>query len=126
MATYHCPTQQYHCPRLGALFPQKTRRASAALWGFPSFLSTNIPHLCRPIQIVIAAAIFLILYKIITYSCVFYPCHLVPRFRLPRFQSPRVSCSVLQLLSKAQVGPIPALLAGVNPLTPTVAIWVQL
>ena len=66
----------------------KTCRASAALWGFPTFLSTNFPHSCRPIQIGIAAYIFVILYGTVTYFRVFHPCCLLPRCPLPRFQSP--------------------------------------
>ena len=43
--------------------PQKTCRASAALLGFHTFLSTNIPHSCGPIHIGIPAYIFAILYE---------------------------------------------------------------
>jgi len=84
MGAYRRPTQQYHRRRLGTPLPQ-TRRTLPALRGFPTFLSTNIPHSCRPIQIGTP------------YSCLHFPdtirgrdCHLLPRFPLPRFQSPRV------------------------------------
>jgi len=67
MGTYHCPTQQYR----RAPFPppqKKTCRASGALWGFLTFLSTpQTFHIHVGLFNGIAA-------------CIFLHCHLLPRF----------------------------------------------